>query len=98
MGLPLNIGPFELLLVLIIALVILGPGKLPEVGSAMGRTIREFRRASSDVDDATRLTASEPARPVPTSQVDPRSTRDAAIVTSDPVTAPRPGTTRAEEA
>ena len=49
---PFNIGPFELLLVLILALLILGPGKLPEVGSALGRTIREFRRASTDVEEA----------------------------------------------
>jgi len=55
---PFNIGPFELLLVLILALLVLGPGKLPEVGSALGRTIREFRKASTDVEEATRL---EPA-------------------------------------
>ena len=47
-----NIGPFELLLVLILALLILGPGKLPEVGNALGRTIREFRKASTDVQEA----------------------------------------------
>jgi sec-independent protein translocase protein TatA len=55
---PFNIGPFELLLVLILALLILGPGKLPEVGSALGRTIREFRRASTDVEDAMRVDTS----------------------------------------
>ena len=48
---PFNIGPFELLIVLILALLILGPGKLPEVGSAIGRTIREFRKASTDVQE-----------------------------------------------
>lgn len=56
MGLP-NIGPLELLLVLAIALLILGPGKLPEMGSAMGRTIREFRKASTDFQEATTVTA-----------------------------------------
>ena len=55
---PFNIGPFELLLVLILALLILGPGKLPEVGNALGRTIREFRKASTDVEDSLRV---EPA-------------------------------------
>ena len=50
---PFNIGPFELLLVLILALLILGPGKLPEVGNALGRTIREFRKASTDIQDVT---------------------------------------------
>jgi sec-independent protein translocase protein TatA len=49
------IGPLELLLILAIALLVLGPGKLPEVGSAMGKTIREFRKASTDVQEATDL-------------------------------------------
>ena len=73
---PFNIGPFELLLVLILALLVLGPGKLPEVGSALGRTIREFRKASTDVEDAMRVdpitptaapapAASAPAAPAP---------------------------------
>lgn len=49
---PFSIGPFELLLVLILALLILGPGKLPEVGGAIGKTLREFRKASTDVQDS----------------------------------------------
>ena len=52
---PFNIGPFELLLVLILALLILGPGKLPEVGRALGRTIGEFRHASNDLEDSMRV-------------------------------------------
>jgi sec-independent protein translocase protein TatA len=52
---PFNIGAPELLLILAIALLVLGPGKLPEVGSAMGRTIREFRKASTDVEEAASL-------------------------------------------
>lgn len=51
---PFNIGPGELILILLLALIILGPGKLPEVGSALGRAIREFREAASDVTAATR--------------------------------------------
>ena len=54
---PFNIGPFELLLVLILALLVLGPGKLPEVGNALGKTIREFRKASTDVQDSLRIDA-----------------------------------------
>ncbi len=49
---PFNIGPFELLIVLILALLVLGPGKLPEVGGAIGKTLREFRKASTDVQDS----------------------------------------------
>ncbi|MGZ8438454.1 MAG: twin-arginine translocase TatA/TatE family subunit, partial [Candidatus Limnocylindrales bacterium] len=38
-----------------IALLILGPGKLPEVGASLGKTIREFRKASADVQDAVKV-------------------------------------------
>ena len=49
-----NIGPLELVVVLIIALVILGPKKLPDVGRSMGRGMREFKSAITgdhDEDD-----------------------------------------------
>ena len=38
-----NIGPMELVVVLAIALMVLGPKKLPEVGKSLGRGIREFK-------------------------------------------------------
>jgi sec-independent protein translocase protein TatA len=51
-----NIGPGELILVLIIALVVIGPKKLPEVGRSLGHGMREFKEslsgaARSDDDD-----------------------------------------------
>jgi len=48
-------GPLELVAVLVIALIVLGPGKLPEVGTALGKTIREFRRATSDIQESVRF-------------------------------------------
>lgn len=42
-----NIGPMELILVLAIALIVLGPKKLPDVGRSMGRGMREFKDAIS---------------------------------------------------
>jgi sec-independent protein translocase protein TatA len=38
-----NIGPLEIIVVLIIALIVFGPKRLPELGSSLGRGIREFR-------------------------------------------------------
>ena len=38
-----NIGPLEIVIVLIIALVVFGPKRLPELGRSMGKGIREFR-------------------------------------------------------
>jgi TatA/E family protein of Tat protein translocase len=66
---PFNVGPMELIIVLVIALLILGPGKLPEVGAAFGKTIREFRKASTDIQETTNLatspsTPAAPAAPV----------------------------------
>lgn len=43
-----SIGVPELVLILVIALVIFGPGKLPDIGKAVGKSIREFRSASTD--------------------------------------------------
>lgn len=44
-----NIGFQELIIILVIALLIFGPGKLPDVGKALGKSINEFKRASKDV-------------------------------------------------
>jgi TatA/E family protein of Tat protein translocase len=52
---PFNIQGPELILILVIALLIIGPGKLPDVGSALGKSIREFRKAATDVKDATSI-------------------------------------------
>jgi sec-independent protein translocase protein TatA len=46
-----NIGPMELIVVLVIALVILGPKKLPDVGRSVGRGMREFKSAISGGND-----------------------------------------------
>jgi sec-independent protein translocase protein TatA len=40
---PFNLGPGELLLILAIALVVLGPKKLPEAGRSLGKGMREFK-------------------------------------------------------
>ncbi len=44
-----HLGVPELILILFIALIIFGPGKLPDVGRAVGKALREFRRASRDL-------------------------------------------------
>jgi len=43
--------PTHLILILVVVLIIFGPGKLPEAGKAMGKMVREFRRATSGALD-----------------------------------------------
>jgi sec-independent protein translocase protein TatA len=43
-----GLGVPELVLILIIGLVVFGPGKLPDIGKAVGKSIREFKSASSE--------------------------------------------------
>ncbi|MBO9129343.1 twin-arginine translocase TatA/TatE family subunit [Bacillus sp. 165] len=46
-----NIGFPGLILILIIALVVFGPKKLPEIGRAFGETLKEFKRSTNDLRD-----------------------------------------------
>jgi len=54
-----GLGVPELIIILIIALIIFGPRKLPEVGAAFGKALREFKRGTQEikeeVESATRL-------------------------------------------
>ena len=65
-------GPLELVIILVIALLILGPGKLPEVGASLGKSIREFRKASSDVQESVKLDVdTSPQAPGPAAPLAP---------------------------
>ncbi len=52
-----------ILLVLVIVLIVYGPGKLPEVGGAIGKGIREFRKASSELTDEIKKSTQPPEPP-----------------------------------
>ncbi|HEY8170432.1 MAG TPA: twin-arginine translocase TatA/TatE family subunit [Candidatus Limnocylindria bacterium] len=58
-------GPMELILLLVIVLIIFGPGKLPDIGNAVGKGIREFRKASSELEDSVRGETKRPDEPKP---------------------------------
>jgi sec-independent protein translocase protein TatA len=59
-----NIGPMEIMIVLVIALVVFGPKRLPELGKSVGKGIREFRGSVSgehdDAEDKAQLTVEQP--------------------------------------
>ena len=50
-----NVGPTELIVILLIALIVFGPKRLPEVGRTVGKSLREFRKASQDLRDELNL-------------------------------------------
>jgi len=58
---------YILLIVLAIVLIVYGPGKLPEVGGAIGRAMREFRKASTDLQEEIQRSTT-PSTPAPTDQ------------------------------
>lgn len=59
-----GLGLTELIVLLIVALIVFGPGKLPQVGKALGKGIREFKQAARglDDDDDDELPPSEPPK------------------------------------
>jgi sec-independent protein translocase protein TatA len=48
---PLGLGVPELAIILVLVIIIFGAGKLPEIGGAVGKTLREFRSATREIDD-----------------------------------------------
>ena len=77
-----NIGPLEIIVVLIIALVVFGPKRLPELGRSLGKGIREFRGSvTGDHDD-------DDERPSPPPVIEPGRSKAAAH--EEPVAHKRP--------
>src|SRR5690606_24678861 len=54
-----GMGPMEILVIMVIALMIFGPGKLPEIAQGIGKDIREFRAATSDLTGEFQRTLNE---------------------------------------
>lgn len=68
-----QIGPLELMLILIVALLVVGPKRLPEVGRSIGRGLREFRKAQDEVKETLRFTLEDEPKP-PTARATTPST------------------------
>lgn len=63
-----GLTPAHLLLILIIALIVVGPGKLPEVGAAIGKSFREFQKATGEVQNTLTGTVAPPPQSAPVVQ------------------------------
>ena len=75
-----NIGMPEILVILVVVLLLFGAKRLPEIGSSMGKGIREFKRSISDVDKSLR----EPARDERLDRGETRSEQRIAGATPEP--------------
>ncbi|HWP97156.1 MAG TPA: twin-arginine translocase TatA/TatE family subunit [Syntrophomonadaceae bacterium] len=60
-----NIGPWELVLILLIALIVFGPGKLPDVAKGLGKAVNEFKNASSGIQKQFQDALKEDETPKP---------------------------------
>jgi TatA/E family protein of Tat protein translocase len=70
-----NIGPPELLVILLIALIVVGPQKLPELSRSIGRGLREFRRVQDEVKDMVTFDLEAPPEGPPTPAASATSAR-----------------------
>jgi len=58
-----GLGATELIIILVVALVIFGPGKLPELGGALGKGIRDFRKSLESKEETPQEKIAEEGRP-----------------------------------
>jgi TatA/E family protein of Tat protein translocase len=65
----LGLSPAHLIIILVIALIVVGPGKLPEVGAAIGKSIREFQKATGGITDTLTGSIGQPPTQAPPTQV-----------------------------
>ncbi len=77
-----QIGPMEIVIVLVIALLVFGPKKLPELGKGLGRGMRDFKRGLSGEDDGDRDEV------VAATRVDTPTITTAAVAPEAPVAPP----------
>jgi TatA/E family protein of Tat protein translocase len=102
-----NVGPLELMVILVLALIVFGPEKLPELMAGAGRAIREFQRASSELTDVfqdaqrefrSAVDLDEAVAAEPGTAPDASSAgAPAAVIATDPVAGASPATTASAE-
>lgn len=93
---PFGFHPAYLIILLVIVLIIFGPGKLPDMGGAIGRSIKEFRKASTEIQEEITnamegRAKEEPAATVTATPTAPEAPRPEAPQAQAPaVEAPKP--------
>lgn len=59
-----------IVVLLVIVLIIFGPGRLPELGAGLGRAMREFRKATTELTNEVKTTADAATKPEPAAKAD----------------------------
>ncbi len=70
---PINFGPMEMVLVFVVILLLFGAKRLPEIGSSLGKGIREFKSSVKDLQSSVRAETEIKAPPGPNEHVTSRS-------------------------
>ena len=93
----MNIGPMEVIIIFVVALLVFGPAKLPEIGRQVGKAVREFRRfQSSFQNDFKDFLDDPPPGPIVPDAAPSGSAEAGEAQASPPVAgAPKPSTTPA---
>jgi len=76
---PLGIGPFELILILAVVVIIFGVGRLPEVGGAIGKSIKEFRKSAREPEERRQISEPEARSEVAPPAANPPSAAGSAL-------------------
>lgn len=79
---PSWIGPWEIAIVVVIALLIFGPRKLPDLGSSLGKSIRGFRQGMKDGQDEIKKTVAEVKEATSTAEAPLAKSQAAGVETS----------------
>ena len=93
---PFGLTPLHLIIILVVALIIVGPGKLPSLGKALGESIREFRQSVTDVKEAVNLDP-PPVTPPSTSPAPPVIAAPVAVSPPAPLVAEVPPSSPASQ-
>jgi sec-independent protein translocase protein TatA len=91
-----GIGPEELIVILVIALIVFGPKRLPEIGRTLGRSLQEFRKASNEIREHLQVDLSdEPAADHRTSTPSSTNVTQAPAEPGDPASGTQDGSSAA---
>lgn len=68
---PFGIQPIHLILIIVVALIIFGPSKLPEIGRGLGKSINEFRKGAKEMTEGFKDEVATPEAAAPAASVPP---------------------------